>query len=124
MKELGMKIFAEHVTQNDLEYICNRSDGQTLTWFTYYIRLKQMIKIANFDGICNLPFKLQFIACGSDQFVKHFDVSERKQLREEQQSDKELFDKAADSTEMKFALVGAYKLDRIYRFKFRIYLLQ
>ncbi|KAA6379718.1 MAG: putative Serine/threonine-protein kinase STE20 [Streblomastix strix] len=49
-----------------------------------------MIKIANFHGMGILSVKLQLIACGSDQFAKHFDVSEGKQLREVELPDKEL----------------------------------
>ncbi|KAA6368577.1 MAG: hypothetical protein EZS28_035896 [Streblomastix strix] len=125
MKDLRMTETAAHITYDDLECVSSRSDSQMLTWqLTNYIRLKQMIKTANFHGIGNLPVKLQFFTCGSDQFVKHFDVSEGKQLRDEQQSDKLLFIITVVSTEMKFALVGADQLDRIFRFKFRLYLLQ
>ncbi|KAA6386698.1 MAG: hypothetical protein EZS28_017774 [Streblomastix strix] len=70
-----------------------------------------MIKTINFNGMYISSIKLQFIACGQDQLVKRFNASERKQLRDEQQSDKKLFDIAVDSTEMKFALVVADQFD-------------
>ncbi|KAA6323554.1 MAG: hypothetical protein EZS28_054301, partial [Streblomastix strix] len=54
------------------------------------------IKTATFHGMGNLSFKLRFIAFGSDRFATYFDAFEWKQLREEQQSDKQLFDVAVD----------------------------
>ncbi|KAA6362693.1 MAG: hypothetical protein EZS28_041780 [Streblomastix strix] len=105
MEEHRMKILVVHVTQDDLQCMSTRSDGQMLTLqLTHYIRFKQMIMTANFHGMGNLPVKLQFIYCGSDQFVKHFDVSEGQQLRDEQKSDKLLIIITVDSTQMKFAL--------------------
>ncbi|KAA6368931.1 MAG: hypothetical protein EZS28_035542, partial [Streblomastix strix] len=90
MKELRMTVTAVHIT--------------------YDSRLKQMMKTANFHGMGNLQVKLQLITCDSDLFSKCIDVSEGQQLSEEQSSDKKLFNKAADSTEMKLALLGADQL--------------
>ncbi|KAA6398951.1 MAG: hypothetical protein EZS28_005525 [Streblomastix strix] len=122
---LRMEVTAVYITYDSLECAISRSDGQMLSrQLTDYFRLKQMIKTANFHGMGILSIKLQLITCGSDQFAKHFDVSEGKQLREVELPDKELFDIAVDSTQKKFALFGADQLDRIFRFKFRLYLLQ
>ncbi|KAA6309233.1 MAG: hypothetical protein EZS28_056553, partial [Streblomastix strix] len=77
----------------------------------HYIRLKKVINTTNFQSLDYLPVNSQFITWGSDQIAKYFDASDRKQLREEYQADKELFDIAVDSTEMKFALVAADQLD-------------
>ncbi|KAA6363502.1 MAG: hypothetical protein EZS28_040971 [Streblomastix strix] len=75
-----MEILVVYVTQDGLECVSSRSDGRMLTY--------KMIKISNFYVMGNLPVKLQFIACGSDLFSICIDVSEGKQLRNEQQSDK------------------------------------
>ncbi|KAA6363987.1 MAG: hypothetical protein EZS28_040486, partial [Streblomastix strix] len=108
MKELRMAVIAVHIANDGLECMINRSDGQMLSrQLTHYIRLKQIIKTANFNGMGNLQVKLQLIACGADLFSIYIDVSERQQFREEQQSDKELFDIAVDSLQIKFALVVA-----------------
>ncbi|KAA6360338.1 MAG: hypothetical protein EZS28_044135 [Streblomastix strix] len=113
MKELRMAVTTVHITYDSLECAISRSDGQMLSQqLTHYIRLKQMIKSANFHGMGNLQVKLQLIACGSGLFSICIDVSEGKQLREEQSPDKQLFNIAMDSTEMKFTLVGADQLDK------------
>ncbi|KAA6373538.1 MAG: putative flagellar associated protein, partial [Streblomastix strix] len=117
MKDLRMTVTAVHITYDSLECAISRSDGQMISrQLTHYIRLKQMIKTANFHGMGNLQVKLQLIACGSGLFSICIDVSEGKQFCEEQQSDKELFNIAVDSTEMKFALVGADQLEKIRSF--------
>ncbi|KAA6382748.1 MAG: putative WD repeat domain 16, partial [Streblomastix strix] len=114
MKEHRMAVTAVRVTQDDLECVSSGSDGQMLTWsLTRHIRLKQMIKTANFQGVDYLPDNSQFIACGSDRFATYFDAFEGKQLREVELSDKELFDIAVDPSGMKFALVGADQLVKL-----------
>ncbi|KAA6374345.1 MAG: hypothetical protein EZS28_030128 [Streblomastix strix] len=110
MKELRMTVTVVHITYDSLECAISRSDGQMLSRkLTHNIRLKQMIKTANFHGMSNQQVKLQLIACGSGLFSICIDVSEGKQLREEQSSDKELFSIAVDSTEMKFALTKIFE---------------
>ncbi|KAA6389734.1 MAG: hypothetical protein EZS28_014742 [Streblomastix strix] len=65
IEKLGVQvIYDDHGCMN------NRSDS--------LICLKQMVKTANFHVMGNLPVILQLSACGSDQFVKHFEVSEGK----------------------------------------------
>ncbi|KAA6366637.1 MAG: hypothetical protein EZS28_037836, partial [Streblomastix strix] len=104
MKDLKMAVKAVHITYDGHECVSSRSGGQMLTrQLNHYIRLKKMINITNFQGLDYLAVNSQFIACGSDQFVKHFDASDRKQLREEQQTDKELFNIVVNLTDMKFA---------------------
>ncbi|KAA6380115.1 MAG: hypothetical protein EZS28_024360 [Streblomastix strix] len=77
-----------------------------------------MITTANFQGLDYLPVNSQFITYCLDRFAKYFDAFEMKQLREVELSDKELFGIAVDSSEMKFALMGADQLDNFFRFKF------
>ncbi|KAA6359749.1 MAG: putative WD repeat domain containing protein, partial [Streblomastix strix] len=103
MKEHRMAVTVVWVTQDDLECVSSRSDGQMLTWYlTRHIRLKQMIKTANFQGVDYLPVDKQFVACGLDRFAKYFDAFEMKQLREVELSDKELFDIAIYVSEMRY----------------------
>ncbi|KAA6394166.1 MAG: hypothetical protein EZS28_010307 [Streblomastix strix] len=91
MKELRMAVTAVQITINGFECVGNRSDGQMITQqLDHYIRLKKMINTTNFQGLDCLPVNSQFITWGLDQFVKRFDATDRKQLREEQQADKEL----------------------------------
>ncbi|KAA6396482.1 MAG: hypothetical protein EZS28_007991 [Streblomastix strix] len=101
MKDHRMAVKAEHLTYDGLECVNSRSGGYMLT--------RKMINTTNFQGLDYLPVNSQFITWGSDQFAKYFDASYRKQLREEQQADKELFDIVVDSTDMKFALVETDK---------------
>ncbi|KAA6403443.1 MAG: hypothetical protein EZS28_001035 [Streblomastix strix] len=52
MKEHRMAVTAAWVTQDDLECVSSGSDGYILTYsLTRHIRLKQMIKTANFEGV-------------------------------------------------------------------------
>ncbi|KAA6387104.1 MAG: hypothetical protein EZS28_017369 [Streblomastix strix] len=114
-----MTVTTVHITYDGHECMCSRSDGQMLTrQLKHYIRLKKMINTTNFQGLDYLPVNSQFIIWGSDQFAKHFDASDMKQLREEQQVDKQLSDIVVDSTDMKFSLVGDDQLDRFFKTNF------
>ncbi|KAA6380113.1 MAG: putative WD repeat domain 16, partial [Streblomastix strix] len=111
MKEHRIAVTAVRVTQVDLECVSSGSDGQMLTWsLTRHIRLKQMIKTANFQGVYYLPVDQQFVACGLDRFAKYFNAFEMKQLREVELSDKELFDIAVDSSEMRYSRPSSHGL--------------
>ncbi|KAA6368794.1 MAG: hypothetical protein EZS28_035679, partial [Streblomastix strix] len=110
---------------DDLECVSSGSDGQMLTWpLTRHIRLKQMIKTANFQYIENLPDNSRFIVCGSDRFSTYFDVYGMNKLHEVKLSDKELFNIAADLSEIQFALVDVDQLNIYFRFNFTFYLLE
>ncbi|KAA6396771.1 MAG: hypothetical protein EZS28_007702 [Streblomastix strix] len=101
-----MAVTAVHITYDGLECVNRRSNGWMFTGQrNHYIRLKKMINTANSQGLEYLPINSQFIACGSDLFSIFIDISDKKQLGEEQQVDKELFDIAIDPTDMKFAIV-------------------
>ncbi|KAA6397390.1 MAG: hypothetical protein EZS28_007087 [Streblomastix strix] len=103
-----MTVTAVHLTYDCLECESSRSDGSMINrYLNHYIRLKKVINTTNIQGLDYLPVNSQFITWGSDRFVKHFDESDRKQLRQEQQADKELFDIVVDPIDMKFVLVGS-----------------
>ncbi|KAA6376576.1 MAG: hypothetical protein EZS28_027896 [Streblomastix strix] len=86
MKDLKMAVTAVNITYHGTECVSRRFDDQILTrQFNRYIRLKKMINTTDFQGLDYLLVNSQFITWGSVQFVKHFDASDRMQLREEQQ---------------------------------------
>ncbi|KAA6377851.1 MAG: hypothetical protein EZS28_026622 [Streblomastix strix] len=81
---------------------------------TRHIRLKQMNNSANFQNIDYLLDKSQFIAYSSGQFATYFDALKGKQLREVELSYKEIFDIAVDPTGLKFSLVRADQLVKLF----------
>ena len=126
LKEHRSKVNCVRVSNDDSECVSCSDDGTTYTWSlvetstapgaasTQYVRVKQIMKHANFTGVDYLrPDCCQIVLCGSDRMVGYYDSVDGTRIRELEVSDKELLDVAIDPTGSLFATVGNDKLVKI-----------
>ncbi|KAH7823813.1 putative WD repeat-containing protein 16 [Monocercomonoides exilis] len=116
LKEHRTKVNAVRVNFEDTECVSVSDDGTCYTWSLSdrYVRLKQMMKHANFLGVDYLPPDCcQVVVCGSDRMVSYYDSVEGKLLRELELSEQEIMDVAINPTGSLLACAGRDKMVKV-----------